>query len=318
MRGFRADGLHPRRAGGRRAAGPALRGHRAGPLHLLERREGLDAVPAQSADHADHRPQDPRGNLIAATSGRGLWILDDLALIRQYRADARASRSSARRTPTWSNSGSELNESKDDFTGADPTRGVNPATGIVLYYRLPKLEKTDVVALEVRDSAGKLVRRFSSKKDTTFKKWDGGPPAEPVLPAGHGTQPVRLGPAVSDHGGSSGRLLSRRATGDTRRRRGRIDSPSRWERRTTTTDAEILAEPAVSDGCRHVRRVSCQFMSGMERELTHDARDRQPAARDAGATGVGPRGPSAGGQVRRHQEATGRRSWPSSRRGTRT
>ena len=127
-----------------------------------------------------------RGNLIASTSGRGLWILDDLTLIRQYRADSSGFAVFRPANVILSNSSSELDDPKPDFTGANPTQGVNPASGIVLYYRLPKLEKTDVLTLEVRDSAGALVRRYSSAPDTTFKKWDGGPPAEPVLPAAAG------------------------------------------------------------------------------------------------------------------------------------
>ena len=111
-----------------------------------------------------------RGNLIASTSGRSIWVLDDLVLIRQHRADAA---DLALFTPADAylvNGGSELNGSDASFTGAVPGRGVNPSTGMVLYYRLPKVESKDslTLTLEVRDAAGALVRRFSSKKDTAF------------------------------------------------------------------------------------------------------------------------------------------------------
>jgi hypothetical protein len=127
-----------------------------------------------------------QGNLIAATSGRSLWILDDLALIRQYTKDTPDLFLYQPGNAYLVNGGSELNAPKEDFTGADPTRGVNPANGIVLYYRLPELEKTDEITLEVADADGKPVRAFSSKKDADFKKWDGGPSAEPVLPKAKG------------------------------------------------------------------------------------------------------------------------------------
>ena len=127
-----------------------------------------------------------QGNLIAATSGRSLWILDDLALIRQYRKDTPDLFLYQPGDAHLANGSSELNDPKDDFAGADLVRGVNPANGIVLYYRLPELEKTDEIALEVADAAGTTLRAFSSKKDAGFKKWDGGPAAEPVLPKSKG------------------------------------------------------------------------------------------------------------------------------------
>ncbi len=127
-----------------------------------------------------------QGNLIAATSGRSFWILDDLALVRQYATDTPEFFAYRPGDAYLTNSGSDLNEPDEDFTGAHPTRGVNPASGIVLYYRLPELKKDDEVTLEVTDAAGDVVRSFSSKKDASFKKWDGGPGAEPVLPAKKG------------------------------------------------------------------------------------------------------------------------------------
>ncbi len=122
-----------------------------------------------------------KGNLIASTSGRAFWILDDLNLIRQYNNE----------TPSFSiykpadaylvNSSSELDETSEDFTGANRTRGVNPASGIVVYYNLPEVKKEAEIAMEVKNADGKVIRRFSSKADEKFKKYDGGPRAEPTL-----------------------------------------------------------------------------------------------------------------------------------------
>jgi hypothetical protein len=207
-----------------------------------------------------------RGNLIASTSGRGLWILDDLTLIRQYRADSSGFAVFRPANVALSNSSSELDESKEEFTGADLTRGVNPASGIVLYYRLPKLEKTDVVSLEVRDSAGKVVRRFSSIQDTTFKKWDGGPPAELVLPTAMGINrfvwdlryPIMAGvPGVHVDGSY----------------RGHKAPPGSYRftftvgTRTSTVDAAILANPLYPTDAATYADYDA-FMWGMERELT--------------------------------------------------
>jgi photosystem II stability/assembly factor-like uncharacterized protein len=122
-----------------------------------------------------------KGNLVAATSGRSFWILDDLALIRQYKKDVPAFSIYQPANAYLANGGSDLNSSDEDVTGTHTFRGVNPANGIVLYYQLPELKKEDEVILEITDAEGKPVRTISSKPVAGFKKWDGGPGAEPVL-----------------------------------------------------------------------------------------------------------------------------------------
>ena len=127
-----------------------------------------------------------KGNLIAATSGRSFWILDDLNLLRQFKKDVAALSIFQPAAAYLVNGGSELNESNEEFTGANTYRGVNPATGVVLYYQLPELKKDEHIALEIKDAEGNLVRAFSSKADERFRKWDGGPEADPLLPKNKG------------------------------------------------------------------------------------------------------------------------------------
>jgi photosystem II stability/assembly factor-like uncharacterized protein len=122
-----------------------------------------------------------QGNLIVATSGRSFWILDDLALIRQYNRSLPAFSLLEPSPAILVNGSSELDESSADFTGLHKYRGVNPATGMVIYYQLPALPDTAVITLQVKDAAGNLVRSFSSKADNTYKKYDGGPAEEPLL-----------------------------------------------------------------------------------------------------------------------------------------
>ena len=122
-----------------------------------------------------------QGNLIAATSGRSFWILDDLNLIRQYKKDAAPFSVYKPSNAYLVNGSSELDESDPEFTGSNKFRGVNPANGIVIYYNLPELKKTDEISLEIHDSKGNVVRTFSSKSDENFRRYDGGPQAEPDL-----------------------------------------------------------------------------------------------------------------------------------------
>lgn len=127
-----------------------------------------------------------KGNLIAATSGRSFWILDDLSVLRQYKKD---SPSFSIYQPTGAyiaNGGSELNSSDADFKGANTFRGVNPANGVVIYYNLPELKKADHITMEIRDADGNLVRAFSSEPDKSYRRWDGGPGSEPTLPKSKG------------------------------------------------------------------------------------------------------------------------------------
>ena len=123
-----------------------------------------------------------QGNLIAATSGRSFWILDDLSLIRQYKKDTGNIMLFEPSPAYLVNGSSELDENSADFNGTSKYRGVNPSTGVVIYYQLPKLkDSTAIVTMQIKDAAGNVVHTFSSKADSNYKKYDGAPPQEPVL-----------------------------------------------------------------------------------------------------------------------------------------
>lgn len=122
-----------------------------------------------------------KGNLIAATSGRSFWILDDLDLIRQHTTDTNGLVLFQPSGVVIANGYSELDGSSSEFNGTHPTRGVNPATGAVLYYHLPELKPTEHITLEIKDEDGNILRTFSSVKDSVFVSYDGGPSGEPVL-----------------------------------------------------------------------------------------------------------------------------------------
>lgn len=123
------------------------------------------------------------GDLIVATSGRALWILDDLELIRQYTGRSEQPTLYQPADAVLDNGGSELNGNGGEANGTHSLRGVNPATGLVVYYELP--EGLDSVELEMSivSETGELVRRLSSKKNTDYQLYAGGPPAEPTMPA---------------------------------------------------------------------------------------------------------------------------------------
>ncbi len=205
-----------------------------------------------------------KGNLIAATSGRSFWILDDLALIRQYRRDTPAFSVYQPANAYLFNGGSELDESKADFTGANTFRGVNPANGIVIYYRLPELEEDDEVTLEIADAEGKTVRTFSSK-DPAFKRWDGGPRPDPVLSKSQGLNRFVWDMRYPTIPGVPGVYIEANYRGH-KAVPGRYRIALKAGGRTASTEAEILVNPLYSTTAAEYREYHA-VMSSMEREL---------------------------------------------------
>ncbi len=122
-----------------------------------------------------------QNNLIAATSGRSFWILDDLNLVRQFVNDSSKLKVYAPSTTMLATGYSELDNNDNSFTGAKAFTGVNPATGMVLYYQLPSLADSVELKIEIRNEVGQLIRSFSSKEDEQYKRYDGGPRKEPTL-----------------------------------------------------------------------------------------------------------------------------------------
>lgn len=121
-------------------------------------------------------------DIVVATSGRSLWILDDLSLLRQLDQRDKSFHLYEPEPAMLSNHSSELDETDEDFDGSHPLRGVNPANGVVIYYNLPELAEEEHVELVVRDAGGNVVREFSSAKDKSFAEYAGGPPKASVLP----------------------------------------------------------------------------------------------------------------------------------------
>ena len=108
-------------------------------------------------------------DLVVATYGRALWVLDDISPLRQAAASITVSDAYLLRPATavrtrWDN---------DQETPLSPEipAASNPPDGAMFYYYL-KSAPSRPVALEIRDSHGNLVKRFSSQPpppDTVIK-----------------------------------------------------------------------------------------------------------------------------------------------------
>ncbi len=107
-------------------------------------------------------------DLVVATQGRSFWILDDLTLLHQWK-DAIASSDMQLFKPEESyrmaGGGGRL--------PANATIGQNPPAGASIWYYLKEKPKGEV-AIEILDSAGKSIRKYSSKA----------PETAPTAPAG--------------------------------------------------------------------------------------------------------------------------------------
>jgi len=126
-----------------------------------------------------------KGDLIVATSGRSFWILDDLAVLTQYKPESKVKLYPPEKA-VYGFWGSPLNGDSKDFDGTNPLEGVNPANGVVFYYNLPKTTDKTTVALTVKNDKGEIVNSFTSVKDTLFQKYEGGPPPAPTLSKNEG------------------------------------------------------------------------------------------------------------------------------------
>jgi photosystem II stability/assembly factor-like uncharacterized protein len=123
-------------------------------------------------------------DLVAATYGRGLWILDDLSPLRQMDAKLMDAQVHLFKPETalrvrWDNW-------QETPLSAETPAGRNPPDGAMIDYYL-KSSSSKEITLEIRDERGKTVQRFSSKP-TAHDKLPGNVPdfwfAPPdVLPA---------------------------------------------------------------------------------------------------------------------------------------
>lgn len=114
-------------------------------------------------------------DLVAATSGRGFWILDDLSALQQ------ASPSLAEL---------KLFKPKDSYrifggTSKAIGQGQNPKSGVTLDYYLPEdVDSLDLKLEILKDN--KVIRTYTNQKPKGFKTWPGGPSAPQVLPSKKG------------------------------------------------------------------------------------------------------------------------------------
>jgi hypothetical protein len=108
-------------------------------------------------------------DLVAATYGRGLWVLDNLSPLRKL--DTRANEADVYLFPPEVALRVRWDTWPDTPLPADTAAGQNPADGALIDYYLQS-DIASEITLEINDEHGQTVRRYSSK-----------PPAPEKLPA---------------------------------------------------------------------------------------------------------------------------------------
>jgi photosystem II stability/assembly factor-like uncharacterized protein len=114
------------------------------------------------------------GDLVAATQGRGFWVLDDIAPLRSL--DKVAAGEAVLYSPTTH---PELRSGRP-LTSLGEPEGTNPPAGSLIYYTLPPGVQPDEVKLEILDASGNVLNSFSHKDEDTKqeKRRRGGPDAD--------------------------------------------------------------------------------------------------------------------------------------------
>lgn len=94
-------------------------------------------------------------DLVVATQGRSFWILDDLTILHQWKdAIADAHLFKPEESYRMAGGGGRL--------PANATIGENPPAGVTIWYHLKEKPKGDA-EIEILDSTGKSIKKFSSK-----------------------------------------------------------------------------------------------------------------------------------------------------------
>jgi len=114
-------------------------------------------------------------DLVAATSGRAFWILDDLGVF-QNMADEEGTVQLYQPKPSYLIVGG---------VSKAPGIGENPPSGVTFDYYLDKPADTLDLKLEVLQG-NKVIRTYSNTPPKGFKSWPGGPSKPEILPAKQG------------------------------------------------------------------------------------------------------------------------------------
>lgn len=114
-------------------------------------------------------------DLIAATSGRAFWILDDLGPLQQSMGKL------GNEVMAFVPEETYLLPGGGRWGGGGGAVGQNPPSGVMFSYYLPENMDSTELHMQIIDKNDNIVRTYSNMKDKSFKSWQGGPSADPTF-----------------------------------------------------------------------------------------------------------------------------------------
>jgi len=116
-------------------------------------------------------------DLVAATAGRGFWILDDLGALQQSKKLTKTMLFQPKNTIKI-----------DAQTPPEPIPGMgqNPLTGLIIDYFLAENLDSSKVLINILDKNKKTIRTYTNQKDKTYVKYEGGPAEKKQIPSKKG------------------------------------------------------------------------------------------------------------------------------------
>ncbi len=113
-------------------------------------------------------------DLVAATSGRAFWILDDLGPLQQSMGKLSDQITVFESKPTY------LVDGGGRYRGDAPV-GENPPTGVIISYYMPEDMDSTEMNMLILDKDDNIIRTYKNMPDKSFKRYEGGPSPEPTF-----------------------------------------------------------------------------------------------------------------------------------------
>lgn len=114
-----------------------------------------------------------QNDLIASTSGRGFWILDDLSSIQHSMGKLNGK-------PVLFSPKTTYRFQTETPDHPELELGQNPLQGMIIDYYLPSIPKPGELSLQIMQG-DQIIRTYSNKVDERFKEYEGGPNREKML-----------------------------------------------------------------------------------------------------------------------------------------
>jgi photosystem II stability/assembly factor-like uncharacterized protein len=117
-------------------------------------------------------------DLIASTSGRGIWVLDDLSALQQNAVLAGNQRIKLiTPKPAYRFDAEQIE---------DIAVGQNPASGVLITYALAEDLHDSPLFLEIFNEQGRVIRTYQNTPEKNYQAYEGGPQPAKILPCKKG------------------------------------------------------------------------------------------------------------------------------------